>query len=97
MRRRRRHDLLAALAVGDEPRADGAVDVADEVVDAVVADREAEVLRRHVFELVRLVDDGVAAARDDLAEGALPDRGVGAEQVVVDDDDVGLGGALAHA
>ena len=27
----------------------------------------------------------------------LPHRGVGAEQVVVDDDDVRFGGALAHA
>ena len=70
--------------------------VAHQVLDAVVADRQAEVLRRHVLELVRLVDHRVAAVGDHLAEGVLPHRRVGAEQVVVDDDDVGLGGALAH-
>ena len=77
--------------------ADGAVDVARELLDAVVADGEAEILRRHVLELVRFVDDRVAAGGNHLAVRALPHRRVGAEQVVVDDDDVGLGGALAHA
>ena len=46
---------------------------------------------------MRLVDDRVLAVRDHLAEGALPHRGVRAQQVVIDDDDVGLGGALPHA
>ena len=67
-----------------------------QIVDAIAADREAEVLRRDVLELVRLVDDGVAAARNHFAEIALPDGRVRAQQMVVDDDDVGLGGALAH-
>ena len=66
-----RKDVLAGLA-------DGTVDISDQVIDAIAADREAEVLRRHVLELVRLVDDGVAAARDDLAEVALPEGGVAA-------------------
>jgi hypothetical protein len=68
-----------------------------QVVHAVVADRDAEVLRRDVLELVRLVHDRIAAMRDDLAVRVLPHRGVGAQQVVVDDDDVGFRGALAHS
>ena len=77
-------------------RGDRALDVARVVIEPVVADRASEVLRRDVLELVRLVDDGVAARRNHFAERALPHRGVGAEQVVIDDDDVGLRGALAH-
>ena len=46
----------------------------------VVADAVAEVLRGDVLELVRLVDDRVAAGGNDLAEGALADRGIGAQQ-----------------
>ena len=34
--------------------------------------------------------------RNHLAERVLPDRRVGAQQVMVDDDDVGRGGALPH-
>ena len=37
--------------------AERAIDVAREIVDAIVADGDAEVLRRDVLELVRLVDD----------------------------------------
>ncbi len=80
--------MTATFVVGDKTGADRPVDVAHEVVDAVAAHREAEVLRRHILELMRLVDDGVAAARDHFAEVALPDRRVGAEQVMVDNDDV---------
>ena len=72
------------------------VGVPDQVVDPVVAHRDAEVLRGDVLELVRLVHDQVRARRNHLAVGALAHRGIGAQQVVVDDDDVGLGGALPH-
>ena len=58
---------------------------------------DAEILRGHVLELVRLVDDGVAAFGDHFAVRALPDRRVGAQQVMVHDDEVRLGGALSHA
>ena len=41
----------------------------------------------------------IARSQDgnDLAVGALPHRRVGAQQVMIDDDDVGVGGALPHA
>ena len=77
-------------------RAQRGLGVAHQVVDAVVADADAEVLRGDVLELVRFVDDQMRARRDHLAVGALAHRGVGAQQVVVDDHDVALGGALAH-
>ncbi len=97
MRRTSASICVAALAVGDQPRADGAVDVAHEILDAVAADREAEVLRRDVLELVRLVDDRVCCSAGMTSPNvALPDGRVGAQQVVVDDDDVGFGRALAH-
>ena len=70
--------------------------VVDQRLDAVVADRDAEVLRRDVLELVGLVDHQRRALRDHLAEGVVAQRRVGAEQVVVDDDHVRFGRALAH-
>ena len=45
---------------------------------------------------MRLVDNRRTAAWDDFAEVALPDGGVSAEQVMIDDHDIGLGRALAH-
>ena len=45
---------------------------------------------------MRFVDDGVTAGRDDFAVRALPHGEVGAEQVVVDDHDVGGCGLLPH-
>ena len=83
--------LVAGRAGRDQPLA-----VAHELVEPVVAHRHAEILRRDVLELVRLVDDRVAALRNDLAVGALPDRRVGAQQMMIDDDQVRLGGALPH-
>src|SRR5216110_2042528 len=73
-----------------------AVHVAQQILDLEVADRDAEVLRRDVLELMRLVDDERRAIRDDFTELALSHRRIRAQQVVVDDDDVGVGGALAH-
>ena len=57
---------------------------------------QPEVLRRDVLELVRLVHDERRAGRDHLAVLALPHGRVGAQQMVIDDDDVGFRGALAH-
>ena len=85
-----------AVRSSTAPDAASALDVARELLEAIGADAEAEVLRRDVLELVRLVDDRVAAGGNHLAVRVLPHRGVGAEQVMVDDDHVGLGGALAH-
>ena len=59
--------------------------------------RDAEALRRDVFELVRLVDDGVAAdAGNDFAVGVLPHRGVRAQQVMIDDHRGRTRRALPH-
>ncbi len=67
------------------------------MVDAVVADDDTEILRCDVLELVRLVNDGHLALRNHLAERVAAHLRVGAEQVVIDDHHVRLGGALAHA
>ena len=67
--------------------------IARELVHAMRADRHAKVLRDDVLQLVRFVDDGQIALRNDLAEAALPHRRVGAEQVMVDDHDARVGGA----
>ena len=79
------------MGLGQHP-----VAVAHQLLDAVIAERDAEVVGRHILELVRLVHDEGRAARDHLAERAVPHRRIGAQQVVVHDHDVRLGGALAH-
>ena len=89
-------DLVAGLAIGERLRRGQALGVARQILEPVVADRQAEILRRDVLELVRFVEHEVAARRNHLAVGALADRGVGAQQVMVDDDHVGRGRALAH-
>ena len=76
--------------------AEHALGVVDQRLDTVVADRDAEVLRRDVLELVGLVDHQRRALRDHLAEGVVAQRRIGAEQVVVDDDHVRFGGVLPH-
>jgi len=68
-----------------------------EILDAVEAQRAAEVLRRHILELVRFVYDQGWAEGNDLAIGALSHGGVCAQKVMVDDHDVGLCSALPHA
>ena len=76
---------------GDEPPP-----VVIQLVEPAVADGDAEVLGRHVLELVGFVDHRGRARRNHLAVGALPHRGVRAQQVVVDDDHVRLGRPLPH-
>ena len=80
------------LVAGHQP-----ITVAGEILDAIGAEGAPEVLRRHVLQLVGLVDDRVVAVRNDLTVCALAHRGVGTQQMMVDDDDVGFGGALPHA
>ena len=92
---RRQRELVARL-LGIERR-QRAFGVAHELVDPVRAERHAEVLRDDVLELMRLVDDRQIALRNDRAVAALTDRRVRAQQVVIDDDDVGRDRALAHA
>ncbi|MYK87623.1 MAG: hypothetical protein F4018_04345, partial [Acidobacteria bacterium] len=61
-----------------------------QLVEPVVADGDPEVLRGHVFELMRFVDHRDRARGNDLAVRALAHGGVRAQQMMVDDDDVRL-------
>ena len=93
--RQRAREVLSLLRLERRGRQQ-ALAVAHQIVGAGVADRDAEVLRRHILDLMRLVHDERRARGNHFAERALADRRIGAQQVMVDDDDVGLGGALAH-
>src|SRR5204863_1285454 len=86
----------AALAI-DQSRGDEPLQVARKLLDAIGARAEAEILRRDVLELMRFVDDRIAARGNDFAEGVLSHGQVRAQQVMVDDDHVGRRRALAHA
>ena len=76
------------------------IGVAGQLFEANVADREAEVAGGDLFQFVRLVEDDRGGFGQNAgvgrAGGLLLDGEVGEEQVVVDDDDVGLEGAAAH-
>jgi hypothetical protein len=69
-----------------QPRAD---DVAREVEQLPRRDRLAEELGRRVRQLVRLVEHHHVGRRQQLGDRVLAQREVGAEQVVVDDHQVG--------
>ena len=73
-----------------------ALDIARQLLVPVGADAEPEVLGGHVLELVRFVHDRAAACGNHFAEGVLPDGRIGAEQMMVDDHDVGGRRPLAH-
>ena len=70
------------------------VDVADEFVDALGAEADAEVVRGYFFQLVGFVEDDCGGFGEDTGVGCvgglLLDAEVGEEEMVVDDDDVGL-------
>jgi hypothetical protein len=59
-------------------------------------DRDAEEVGRHVLEQVRLVEDHRVVVGDRAAGMIAAQRQVGEEQVVVDDHQLRLFGALAH-
>ena len=63
--------------------------IAREILYSIRADAVPEVLRRDVLELMRFVENHVAARWNDLAVRVLPDRRIRAYKVMVDDDDVG--------
>ena len=83
--------VVSQVAV-DEPAA-----VTDQPLQAVRAHRDPEILGGDIFQLMGLVDDRGGAGRDHLAVGGLAHRRVGAEQVMVYDDQIRLGRALTHA
>ncbi len=80
--------------------ADGDFEIAQEVFDLEVGDRDAEVAGGNVFELVSFVEDDAGGRGQDSGVGSFLggelDREVGEEEMVVDDDDVALGGLAAH-
>ena len=90
--RQRRQHFAARHGLG----AQGGLGVARQLLDAVVRDLDAEVLRRHVFHFVRLVEDqgGVIGQQPGILR--LPQGEVGEKEMVIDDEDVGLRRALAH-
>ena len=71
-------------------------DVAAEVEHFVSADGEAEVLAGDVFDFVRFVEDHGVVIGQDLPLVGAANGEIGEEEVVVDDDDVGIVGALVH-
>jgi hypothetical protein len=75
-------------------------DIAGELVEALRAEADAEVVGGDVFELVGLVEDDAGSVGEDAGVGGvgglLLDVEVGEEEVVVDDDDVRLEGFAAH-
>ncbi len=76
------------------------VGVAGEVLEAEVGERAAEVLRGDLLKLVGFVEDDGGGFREDAGVGSVAggeaDGGVGEEEVVIDDDEVGFEGAAAH-
>src|SRR5689334_4160028 len=82
-------ELRGIRKTGHRARLDESLDVTRIVFEPIVADRESEVLSRDVLELMRLVDNGMATRRNDLAVLVLTNRRIRAEQMMIDDDDVG--------
>ena len=74
-----------------------ALHVAHQLLDLVRGDLHAEVLRRHVLDQVRLVEDERVVGRDHRAVAAVLHREIGAQQMVVHHHDVGFECRLAHA
>ena len=66
------------------------------IFDPMRTDDHAEVLRRDVFELVRLVEYGVRAVGNYFAEGAIAQRCVREQEMVIHDHHVRFRGAFTH-
>ena len=72
-------------------------DIAPQILEAIVADGDAEILPGDVLDLVRFVEHhGVILRQDAACELFVLQRQVGEEQVVIDDDDVALRRPLVH-
>src|SRR5436305_5363834 len=93
----RLRDLGALLVVGKRRASGKPLDIAREILDSIRAHAVPEVLRRDVLELMRFVENHMAAGRNHLAVRVLANRSIGAQQMMIHDDDVRRGSALAHA
>ena len=72
-------------------------EIAAQVLDAVIADGDAEILAHHVFDFVGFVEHHGMIAGQDAALVVLILQGeIGEEEVVVDDDDVAFQRPLVH-
>ena len=72
------------------------LDVARQFFEAVVADLHAEMFPGDVLDFMSFVENDRLVVGDDRGVVVFPEREVGEKEVVVDDDDVGLGGPLVH-
>src|SRR5438874_8097959 len=74
--------------------------VARQFFHACVADRNAEVIAGYFFQFVRLIEDDNSTVGEDAGIGRVLsfqfDGKVGEEEMMIDDDNVALGGAAAH-
>src|SRR2546422_2815180 len=69
-------DVVPRAPVVADNRDERPFDVARELLDAVVAQAVAEVLRRNVLELMRLVENRAMAGGDHFAVRVLADGGI---------------------
>ena len=70
--------------------------VAHQQLHLAAAEARAEELRGEIGDLVRLVEDHRVRRAEQVAEAVFLEREVGEQQVVIDDDDVGLDGLAAR-
>ena len=76
------------------------IGVARKVLEAHIRKRAPEVIRRHLFEFVRLVEDDGCGLRQNArvrrGRRHFTHRGVGKEEVMIHDDQIRLHGAASH-
>ena len=88
--------MLAQRRRFDSQNAKHAFRVARQLLEAIARKLAAEIIAGHVFDLVRFVENDGGIFRQDRAEIVLPDREIGEEEMMVDDDEVRFVRALVH-
>ncbi len=78
------------------PRVEQAQRVSSQIFQSICAHGHAEVLSGHVLQLMRFVDDGMTAGRNDFAVRAFPHGRIGTEQMVIHDHEIGFGCLLPN-
>ena len=89
------NSAASALAARARPR-ELVARVAHQQLDLAAAEARAEELRGEIRDLVRLVEDHRVRRAEQVAEAVFLEREVGEQQMVIDDDDVGLDGLAAR-